>query len=26
MLCEHMVWEAIEAKSGEFIDRVPVTL
>ena len=26
MLCEHMVWAAIKAKSGEFIDRVPVTL
>ena len=25
MLCEHMVWAAIMAKSGEFIDRVPVT-
>ena len=25
-LCEHMVWAAIKAKSGQFIDRVPVTL
>jgi len=24
MLCEHMVWAAIEPKSDEFIDRVPV--